>query len=98
MISKTGLLVETFPSNQQNTKSTEFLQVKSAKVPIYTGMVFTFRAKCRMGGLVGFLEEFQKTPKMHRIRSLSIERPDSTSSKKARDAQCRDNHRGHHHP
>ena len=41
------------------------------------------RARAKMANLVAFLQEFQKEPKMHRIKSLSIERSDISARKEA---------------
>ena len=80
LMRKTGILLEQFPQPPADTKSKEVLVSKN-KQPIYTALNFNVRAKARMANLVSFLQEFQKTPYMHRIKSMVIERTDSTAKK-----------------
>jgi hypothetical protein len=80
LMRKTNVQLETFPQAPQDSKSTAAFPNKN-KSPVWTGINFNVRAKTDMAGLVAFLEEFQKTPKMHRIKALTVERSETTAKK-----------------
>jgi hypothetical protein len=81
LMHKTGVVMDQFPPMSNDTKSTAILPSRN-KQPIYTGLNFTgVRVKARMSNLVKFLEEFQKAPRMHRIKTMVIERTDNSAKK-----------------
>jgi hypothetical protein len=81
LMNKTGVTLDQFPPTPNDTKSTVLLPSRN-KQPVYTGLNFTaIRVKARMSNLVKFLEEFQKSPRMHRIKSMDIERTDNSAKK-----------------
>jgi hypothetical protein len=80
LMQKTGVVIDTFPPLPTDTKSLATLPSRN-KQPIYTGLNFNIRVKARMANLVRFLEEFQKAPRMHRIKSMVIERTDNSAKK-----------------
>jgi hypothetical protein len=48
------------------------------KKPVYTALTYTIRAQTDQANLVKFLQEFHKTPLMHKIKSLILDRPATT--------------------
>jgi hypothetical protein len=80
LMHKTGVTLDQFPPTPTDTKSPALLPGKN-KQPIWTGLNFNLRVKARMDRLVKFLEEFQKAPRMHRIKSMVIERTDNSAKK-----------------
>jgi hypothetical protein len=78
LIRRHGFALELFPDNQSPTKSLITLPGKNnTKQPIYVGLNYMFRARAPMSKVVSFVEDFQRTAKMHRIRKLTIERQES---------------------
>jgi hypothetical protein len=83
LMRRTGVQLDHFPSNPPDTKSTIVHPGKSGKQPIWTGLNFNIRARAKLANFVTFLQEFQKTPKMHRIKNLTLERSDNAARKEA---------------
>jgi hypothetical protein len=54
------------------------------KKAVYTPVTYNIRARAKMAGLVKVLEKFQRTPLMHKIRSLTIERAETTAVARGR--------------
>jgi hypothetical protein len=61
-----------FPQGQAEVKEGPKLPNKT---PIYTALTFTIQANASQAGIVQFLEEFAKTPLTHKIKSLTVEKP-----------------------
>src|SRR5262249_44560344 len=74
---KHNVHLEQFPPSPADTRSAVVHPGKPGKVPIYTGINFYVRARAKLGSLVSFLQDFQKAPRMHRIKTLTVERSDS---------------------
>jgi hypothetical protein len=91
LLRKHRLYIEQFPAPQQETKSNIVHPTKPGKVPIWTGLNYYVRVKARMANLIAFIQEFQagpdqmkekdKQPWMHRIKSMTIERSDTSAKK-----------------
>jgi hypothetical protein len=54
------------------------------KKPVYTPVDFNIRAKTTLPNLVQMLEEFQRTPLLHKIKSLTIDRPENVAAARRR--------------
>jgi hypothetical protein len=59
--------------------------VMSGKKPIYTRLAFTAVGPAKLESLVKFLEEFYRTPLMHEIKSLNIDRMPGTGVQRSDD-------------
>jgi hypothetical protein len=72
----------TFNDEQPKSKSAatrssyDTAEKKQIKAPLWTGINYQVRFKTKLANLVAFIKDFQNTPRMHRIKTLSIDRQD----------------------
>lgn len=83
LMRKNGVLVESFPQAGVDGKSTIVHPTKPGKQSIYTSVNYQVRARAKMQNLVDFMKDFQTMPRMHRIKTLTIERSDNSAKKEA---------------
>jgi hypothetical protein len=72
---------------QPDTNSSPKLGVGTRREPIYTSLPFTVQAHGSLYALVETLEHFYDTSLLHRVKSLSIQRPLTTSGPQAQQPQ-----------
>jgi hypothetical protein len=77
LMSSTGMLEQSISADKGEFKSPITHPTKPGKQPIYTGLVFDVDARASMRTLVAFLSKFQSSPRMHRIKKLTIERSET---------------------
>jgi hypothetical protein len=85
MMRESDVMFESIPAASADSKSSVLHPTKPGKLPIYTGFNFNIRARAKLPALVAFLEKFQKTAVMHRIRVLTIEHSSAGTKKKDAD-------------
>jgi hypothetical protein len=52
------------------------VQKKPVKAPLWTSIQYQVQFKTKMANLVDMIKDFQSTPRMHRIKQLTVERAD----------------------
>jgi hypothetical protein len=57
---------------------------QAGKKPMFIPVDFNLRAKVSLQNLVQMLEEFQRTPLMHKIKNLTIDRPENAPAARRR--------------
>jgi hypothetical protein len=81
LMHKNRLDVESFTPVDAPTISAQV-----GKKPVYTPLTYNVRAKASLGNLVQMMEQFQRAPLLHRIKSLTIARVENTvAARKKRD-------------
>jgi len=63
--------------NFTSVEGTRATGTQPGKKPVFTPVDFNIRAKTSLTNLVQMLEEFQRTPLLHKIKSLTIDRPEN---------------------
>ncbi len=65
-------------------ESARAASTQQGKKPIFIPVDFNLRAKVTLINLVQMLEEFQRTPLMHKIKNLTIDRPENSPAARRR--------------
>jgi hypothetical protein len=64
--------------------TTRSTSTQPGKKPMFIPVDFNLRAKASLPSLVQMLEEFQRTPLMHKIKNLTIDRPENAPAARRR--------------
>jgi hypothetical protein len=70
--------------NLTATESARTASTQPGKKPVFIPVDFNLRAKALLPNLVQMLEEFQRTPLMHKIKNLTIDRPENAPAARRR--------------
>jgi hypothetical protein len=74
----TGAAMVTLPNSKQ--ADSHGVPTLANKEPIYTRLEYTLQLHSGLDGLVKFLQSFYRTPLLHRIKTLSVRRPNTTTT------------------